>query len=77
MVGLKVRGSRMAKKKPKGAGEWGPRKPFALQVRGDSAWKSWVERLAKHDRASVSDLVDRALASYARSVYFTDPAPPR
>jgi hypothetical protein len=67
----------MAKKKPKGAGEWGPRKPFAAQIRGAPEWKQWLEEFAKYDRVSVSDLIDRALVAYARQSGFRKEPPPR
>jgi hypothetical protein len=55
------------------------RKPkgFALPpVRGSAEWGEWVGRLADHDRSSYPDLVDRALAAYAKQAGFKD-APPK
>lgn len=77
MVGTRVRGSRMGKKKPKGAGDWAERKPFALQMRGSPDWKKWVEGLSKFDRSTVADVADRALAAYARTIGYPEPPPPR
>jgi len=68
MVGTKSRGSRMGKKKPKGAEEWKGGKPFALQMRGDPAWKKWVEGLAQFDRSTVADVTDRALLALRRFI---------
>jgi hypothetical protein len=60
--------AQMPAKQPKG---------FALPpVRGSKEWKAWVERLAEFDRASLPDLVDRALVAYAKQIKFRD-APPR
>jgi hypothetical protein len=56
-------------KKPKG---------FAMPaIRGSEEWRVWVERLLDHDRSSWPDLVDRALAVYAKSMGFKDPPPKR
>lgn len=52
-------------------------KPLAIQVRGSTEWKAWVERLAEFDRSNVADLTDRAMAAYARTIGFLDPPPPR
>jgi hypothetical protein len=50
----------------------------ALAVRGDPAWRNWVERLARHNRDStLNDLVDDALIAYAKQTGFGEPAPPR
>jgi len=47
-------------------------------VRSSEAWKAEVEALAEHDRApSVSDLIDRAVAAYARSIQYPKPIPKR
>ncbi len=53
-------------------------KGFAMPaVRGSEEWRAWVERLIDHDRTSWPDLVDRALAAYAKSVNFEEPPPKR
>lgn len=47
-------------------------------VRSSEGWKAEVEALAEHDRApSVSDLIDRAVAAYARSIQYPKPIPKR
>lgn len=69
-------------KKPKG--KPGP-KPDASRVRDAStmvrstpAWKLAVEEFAEWDRApSVSDLVDRAIAAYAREKGYPKTIPKR
>lgn len=62
----------------------GPRKsrdaeprPIALTIRGRDEWKEWVKRLADADRSSLNELVDRALARYAREIGFKDMPPER
>lgn len=56
------------KRKPKG---------FALPpVRGSEEWGEWVGRLAVSERLGYPDLVDRALADYAKQVGFKE-APPK
>jgi hypothetical protein len=67
-------GSTMAKAKAKGVGREGwRRKPPALQMRGEPEWKKWLEELAAYDRSSAADVVDRALAHYARTIGFRPP----
>jgi hypothetical protein len=62
----------------------GPRKsrdalprPIVLAVKGRREWKEWVDRLAAHDRSSVNELIDRALARYARWIGFEEVPPER
>ena len=71
--------------KPKrGKGKPGP-KPDPSRVRdavtilrSREDWKAWVAGLAEFDRASsVSELVDRAVVSYARERGYKEPAPKR
>lgn len=76
LKGLRERG--MAKKKrPPEAKNWSSGKPMALQMRGSIEWKQWLEELAAYDRSSVSDVADRAIAAYARTISFPKPPPPR
>lgn len=70
---------RMAKKKlpADDAKNW-VGNPHAMHIRGTKDWKDWAVELAEFDRSgSVADLVDRALAAYARAVGFPKPPPPR
>lgn len=72
----KAKRSRMAKKK-RPVEEWGAGKPLALQVRGTPEWKAWIDELARFDRSTVADVVDRSLAAYARAINFPQQPPPR
>jgi hypothetical protein len=50
----------------------------ATFIRSTQAWKQFVEEFADWDRApSVSDLIDRALVSYARERKYDKPMPKR
>ncbi len=53
------------------------RKQMAIQIRGDSAWKHWVEELSEFDDRPVALLVERALREYAERAKFTKPPPKR
>jgi hypothetical protein len=48
-----------------------------LSIRGSSAWRDWLGRLADHCRLKSSDVIDRALILYAKSEGFHEPAPRR
>ena len=48
-----------------------------LSVMISPDFAAWIDRLAARDRISRSDVVDRALTAYARSVEFPEPAPRR
>jgi hypothetical protein len=63
--------------KPATQAAFGPGKAIAIQVRGSAEFKAWVEGLAEFDATGVSDVVERALASYARSIHFATPLPKR
>jgi len=74
----------VADKPKKAKGKPGPKtdpskvRDAATMVRSSQAWKDSVERLADFDRApSVSDLIDRAVAHYARAIGFPEPIPKR
>lgn len=54
--------------------EEGPRRQI-LALRGRDAYKAWLTRFAEVQRSDVSDLVDDALAAYAKSKGFD--VPPR
>jgi hypothetical protein len=53
-----------------------PRRPV-LSIKARSAWAAWVDRLAAFDRSSKIELVDRALARYAREIGFKEAPPER
>jgi hypothetical protein len=40
-------------------------------------WRDWVARLAESERIGMPDLIDRALADYAKRVGFPDRPPKR
>jgi hypothetical protein len=78
-------GVAVARKPPrKGPGEKSPRKPpddeprqVLLSIKGRLAWKEWLDRLAAFDRSSTVQLIDRAVARYAKDVGFNEPPPER
>lgn len=56
----------MAKKRPSPILRTsGDRRPTVLTIKGQPAWREWIERVAKKDRFNVSTLVDVALKEYA------------
>jgi hypothetical protein len=40
-------------------------------------WRDWATRLAESERIGVPDLIDRAVADYAKKVDFPEPPPRR
>ncbi len=53
-------------------------RPAVAFIRCRPEWKEAAERLAEHDHApSLADVIDRAVASYARQVGFPEPIPKR
>ena len=63
-----------------GKAEASPRTPDAggpdfLRVRVSGAYKAWVTRFAAAERSDMSDLIDDALAAYAKAQGFE--APPK
>jgi hypothetical protein len=80
-------GTDMAKKRSKSATDEPvstPRKSPAeeprtvlFSVKGRPAWLLWLKRLAKEDRTSVVELIDRATARYAKDIGFTEQPPER
>jgi hypothetical protein len=52
-------------------------KPTVVTMKGDPAWRDWLEELATFDRCSVAGLIDRAVVHYGRSIGFTKGAPER
>jgi hypothetical protein len=53
------------------------RKPVALTIKGDPAWREWVESAAAHSRMSVSAYVDFCLARGAKAEGFPKKPPER
>ena len=45
--------------------------------RSTPAWRNWAARLAESERVRVPDLIDRALAEYAKKVGFPERPPKR
>ena len=66
----------MAKKKKASPPETGPRQTV-LNIKGRVAWKEWLDRLARHNRVTVSTAIDHALAMYAKATGFEEPPPER
>jgi hypothetical protein len=52
-------------------------KPLALQIRGDTAWKTWVNALAGFDDRPIALLVERAWREYAARIGFPEAVPKR
>jgi len=48
-------------------------KAIVASVRGSRQWKKWVEDLAKENRQTVANLIDMALARFAKDTGFRDP----
>ena len=53
------------------------RRPVAVTIKGNEAWKAWLEEAASHCRMSVSALVDVAVTQYTRAQGFEDRPPER
>ncbi len=51
------------------------RLPVALTIKGNDAWKRWVEEYAEAKGTTPTDLIEQALASLAKRD--KRPAPPR
>lgn len=62
----------MAKKKKPQAAATGP-EMLAKGVRMTREYSDWLDRLASQERMSVSTLIDRALADYAKRISFESP----
>ncbi len=56
-----------------------PAKPgrHSLSFWVSQPYLDWLRRLETFERNSLSDVMDRALAAYARSVQFAEEPPPR
>lgn len=46
-------------------------------IRMSEAYAQWLERAAKHDRATVAAFLDRAAMDRAKALGFTEPPPER
>lgn len=53
------------------------RKPVGVNIKGDLAWREWLERGAAHCRVSVSALVDIAVAKHLKAEGFVEKPPDR
>jgi hypothetical protein len=53
------------------------RKPVAITIKGDPAWRAWVESLARHMRLPVSLVIEHSLLASAKASGFDAPPPPR
>ena len=62
----------MAKPKKKASPPSGPQM-LAKGIRMTREYADWLERLASSERMSVSTLIDRAIADYARRAGFQEP----
>ncbi len=52
-----------------------PDKTVAFRVSG--VYAKWLDELARHNRTSISALLDQALTDYAKSIGFDKEAPDR
>jgi hypothetical protein len=52
-------------------------KPTVVTIKGEPAWREWVERGAKWCRTDVAKLIDSALVMYLRTQGFSEQAPER
>lgn len=66
----------MPKKKPEKVVRYRDAKPIVVAIRGSAEFKDWLERYAHHNRSTVAQVVERALADRAARDEF-DPPPPR
>jgi hypothetical protein len=62
-----------AEKPPEPEPEPTKRKPMVVQIRGDAAYKAWVEGIAGKEGFPVAMLFDRALRAYAKEHGYPDP----
>jgi hypothetical protein len=65
----------MARKKAKAPEP--SRRPVAVTIKGNEAWKGWLEEAASFCRLSVSALVDVSVTQYAKAQGFTKRPPER
>jgi hypothetical protein len=48
-----------------------------FSVKGRMSWLEWIDRLASFDRSTRAELLDRALARYAKDIGFAEQPPER
>jgi hypothetical protein len=48
-----------------------------IAIKGNPEWKLWLDRLASFDRSSTVQLIDRAIARYAKEIGFKEEPPER
>ncbi len=48
-----------------------------FQMRGSEAFKTWLRGLADYDATDTTEVVERALAAYARTIGYAEPRPKR
>ncbi len=53
------------------------RKAIAVTIKGDPAWKAWLDGLADHCRSDVAKVIDMALIKYAKGEGYDREAPHR
>ena len=71
-------GAIMTKKKPTSkAKPTAERKTIAVTIKGDPAWKGWLEDLAGYCRDDVAKVIDKALVEYAKMKGYDREAPRR
>jgi hypothetical protein len=73
-----MRAATMAKKKTAPQAKVSvDRKTIAVTIKGDPAWKQWLEGLANHCRLDIAKVIDRAVIDYAKREGYAREAPRR
>jgi hypothetical protein len=70
-------GTTMARKRKTALPPAGGGPTTILSVRMSPEYRAVLSRLAEHERCGVADVIDRAIADYARKVKFTESFPKR
>lgn len=65
----------MPRKKPEKVVRYGEAKPIVVAIRGSAEFKDWLERYAHHNRSTVAQVVERALAVLSSRDGFEQPPP--
>lgn len=77
-MGVGAGGMAKSGNRPGAAKKPGDARKSLLSLKGRPEWKEWVDRVAAAERTSAAELIDRALAWYARErVNFPEPPPRR